>query len=436
MKNTKPHRIRVVTLGCSKNTVDSEVLMGHLRSSNMQVLTDESPGKADTVVINTCGFIGDAKEESIDTILHYIRLKQEGKLKGVFVMGCLSERYKPSLISEIPEVDEYFGVNDLAGVIQALGAEYRESLIGERYLTTPSHYAYLKIAEGCDRRCSFCAIPGIRGKHVSKPIEQIVKEAEMLADRGVKELLLISQDLTYYGVDIYGKSALTQLVRELSDLKRFDWIRLHYTFPSDFPADLIDLMRERDNICNYIDIPLQHISDSVLKSMRRGINGADTRALIAGMRERLPQAAIRTAFIVGYPGETDANFNELKQFVEEAQFDRMGVFTYSHEEDTQAFGLDDNIPEEVKQARAAELMAVQQQISAKLNASKIGSTLKVLIDRKEGNYYIGRTEFDSPEVDNEVLIQDSEILQIGTFYNILITSADDFDLYGEVVQKF
>lgn len=436
MKNTKPHRIRVVTLGCSKNTVDSEVLMGHLRSSNMQVLTDESPGKADTVVINTCGFIGDAKEESIDTILHYIRLKQEGKLKGVFVMGCLSERYKPSLISEIPEVDEYFGVNDLAGVIQAVGAEYRESLIGERYLTTPSHYAYLKIAEGCDRRCSFCAIPGIRGKHVSKPIEQIVKEAEMLADHGVKELLLISQDLTYYGIDIYGKSALTQLVRELSDLKRFDWIRLHYTFPSDFPADLIDLMRERDNICNYIDIPLQHISDSVLKSMRRGINGADTRALIAGMRERLPQAAIRTAFIVGYPGETDADFNELKQFVEEAQFDRMGVFTYSHEEDTQAFGLDDNIPEEVKQARAAELMAVQQQISAKLNASKIGSTLKVLIDRKEGNYYIGRTEFDSPEVDNEVLIQDSEILQIGTFYNILITSADDFDLYGEVVQKF
>lgn len=436
MKNTKPHRIRVVTLGCSKNTVDSEVLMGHLRSSNMQVLTDESPGKADTVVINTCGFIGDAKEESIDTILHYIRLKQEGKLKGVFVMGCLSERYKPSLISEIPEVDEYFGVNDLAGVIQALGAEYRESLIGERYLTTPSHYAYLKIAEGCDRRCSFCAIPGIRGKHVSKPIEQIVKEAEMLADRGVKELLLISQDLTYYGLDNYGKSALTQLVRELSDLKRFDWIRLHYTFPSGFPADLIDLMRERDNICNYIDIPLQHISDSVLKSMRRGINGADTRALIAGMRERLPQAAIRTAFIVGYPGETDANFNELKQFVEEAQFDRMGVFTYSHEEDTQAFGLDDDIPEKVKQARAAELMELQQKISAKLNASKIGSTLKVLIDRKEGNYYIGRTEFDSPEVDNEVLIQDSEILQIGTFYNILITSADDFDLYGEVVQKF
>ena len=436
MKNTKPHRIRVVTLGCSKNTVDSEVLMGHLRSSNMQVLTDESPGKADTVVINTCGFIGDAKEESIDTILHYIRQKQEGKLKGVFVMGCLSERYKPSLISEIPEVDEYFGVNDLAGVIQALGAEYRESLIGERYLTTPSHYAYLKIAEGCDRRCSFCAIPGIRGKHVSKPIDQIVKEAEMLADRGVKELLLISQDLTYYGIDIYGKSALTQLVRELSDIKRFDWIRLHYTFPSDFPADLIDLMRERDNICNYIDIPLQHISDSVLKSMRRGINGADTRALIAGMRERLPQAAIRTAFIVGYPGETDADFNELKQFVEEAQFDRMGVFTYSHEEDTQAFGLADDILEKVKQDRAAELMALQQQISAKLNAAKIGSMLKVLVDRKEGNYYIGRTEFDSPEVDNEVLIQDSEILQIGTFYNILITSADDFDLYGEVVQKF
>ena len=425
----------MVTLGCSKNTVDSEVLMGHLLSNNMQVLTDDSPGKSDTVIINTCGFIGDAKEESINTILHYIRMKQEGKLKRVFVMGCLSERYKPSLVSEIPEVDEYFGVNDLAGVIQALGAEFRESLVGQRYLSTPSHYAYLKIAEGCNRSCSFCAIPGIRGKHVSKPIEQIVKEAEMLADRGVKELLLISQDLTYYGVDIYGKIALTELVRQLSDLNRFDWIRLHYTFPSGFPSDLIDLMRERDNICNYIDIPLQHISDTVLKSMRRGINGVETRALIAGMRKRLPQAAIRTAFIVGYPGETEANFNELKQFVEEAQFDRMGVFTYSHEEDTQAFGLADDIPEKVKQSRAAELMALQQQISAKLNTAKIGRTLKVLIDRKEGNYYIGRSESDSPEVDNEVLIQDGEVLEIGGFYSTLITAADDFDLYGEVIRK-
>ena len=435
MKNTKPHRIRVVTLGCSKNTVDSEVLMGHLRSNNMEVMTDESTAKADSVVINTCGFIGDAKEESIDTILHYIRLKQEGKLKRVFVMGCLSERYKPSLVNEIPEVDQYFGVNDLAGVIQALGAEYRESLVGERYLTTPSHYAYLKIAEGCNRRCSFCAIPGIRGTHISKPVEQIVKEAEMLADRGVKELLLISQDLTFYGVDLYGKTTLTELVRRLSDLNRFEWIRLHYTFPSDFPSDLIDLMRERDNICNYIDIPLQHISDSILKSMRRGINGAETRALIAGMRERLPQAAIRTAFIVGYPGETEDDFSELKLFVAEAKFDRMGVFTYSHEEDTHAFGLEDDVPEEVKQARAAELMALQQVISAKLNTAKIGRTLRVLIDRQEGDFYIGRSEFDSPEVDNEVLIQAGEELQIGTFYNILVTAADDFDLYGEVVIK-
>lgn len=398
-------------------------------------MTDETAGKADSVVINTCGFIGDAKEESIDTILHYIKLKQQGKLKRVFVMGCLSERYKPSLISEIPEVDEYFGVNDLAGVIRALGAEYRDSLVGERYLTTPPHYAYLKIAEGCDRRCSFCAIPGIRGKHVSKPIEQVIKEAEMLADRGVKELLLISQDLTYYGADLYGKIALTELVRQLSDLNRFDWIRLHYTFPSGFPDDLIDLMRERANICNYIDIPLQHISDPVLKSMRRGINSADTRALIASMRERLPQAAIRTAFIVGYPGETEDNFNELKQFVEEAQFDRMGVFTYSHEEDTHAYSLIDDVPEDIKQARAAELMAVQQEISAKLNAKKIGSTLKVLIDRKEGNYYIGRSEFDSPEVDNEVLIEDGVVLEIGDFYSILITAADDFDLYGEIVRN-
>jgi ribosomal protein S12 methylthiotransferase len=432
VKTTKPRHIRVVTLGCSKNTVDSEVLMGQLRSNNLHVLHDEEPGKADTVVINTCGFIGDAKEESVDTILQYIRLKEEGKLKRVFVMGCLSERYKPSLVNEIPEVDEYFGVNDLAGVIRALGAEYRESLVGERLLTTPSHYAYLKIAEGCDRRCSFCAIPGIRGKHISKPIEQIIKEAGLLADKGVKELLLISQDLTYYGFDIYNKSALTELVRKLSDLQRFDWIRLHYTFPSGFPSDLLDLMRERENICNYIDIPLQHVSDKILKSMRRGVNGADTRKLIADIRKRLPQAAIRTAFIVGYPGETEKEFDELKQFMEEMKFDRMGVFTYSHEEDTHAFSLKDSVLQEVKNARAAELMTLQQEISANLNNVKIGQTLNVLIDRKEGNYYIGRTEFDSPEVDNEVLIEDHENLQIGTFYSVLITAAEDFDLHGIV----
>jgi ribosomal protein S12 methylthiotransferase len=432
VKTTKPRHIRVVTLGCSKNTVDSEVLMGQLRSNNLNVLHDDEPGRADTVVINTCGFIGDAKEESINTILEYIRLKEEGKLKRVFVMGCLSERYKPSLSKEIPEVDEYFGVNDLAGVIQALGAEYRESLVGERLLTTPSHYAYLKIAEGCNRRCSFCAIPGIRGKHISKPIEQIIKEAELLADKGVKELLLISQDLTYYGIDLYGKSTLTELVRKLSDLNRFDWIRLHYTFPSGFPDDLLDLMGERDNICNYIDIPLQHISDKILKSMRRGVNGADTRKLISDMRRRLPKAAIRTAFIVGYPGETDKEFEELKQFVQETKFERMGVFTYSHEEDTHAFGLDDTIPEKVKNERAAELMALQQEISANLNFVKIGQKLKVLVDRKEGNYYIGRTEFDSPEVDNEVLIGDIENIEPGAFYEVLITGADDFDLYGTI----
>ena len=406
--------------------------MGQLRSNNIDVLHDDEPGKADIVVINTCGFIGDAKEESIDTILQYIRMKEEGKLKRVFVMGCLSERYKPSLIKEIPEVDEYFGVNDLAGVIKALGAEYRESLVGERLLTTPSHYAYLKIAEGCDRRCSFCAIPGIRGKHISKPIEQIINEAEIIAEKGVKELLLISQDLTYYGFDLYGKSTLTELIRKLSDLKRFDWIRLHYTFPSGFPADLLALMNERENICNYIDIPLQHISDKILKSMRRGVNGADTRQLISDMRKHLPQAAIRTAFIVGYPGETKKEFEELKEFVKEMKFDRMGVFTYSHEEDTHAFSLEDTIPEEVKNARAAELMALQQEISSNLNNVKIGQKLKVLIDRKEGNYYIGRTEFDSPEVDNEVLIEDFETLQIGAFYSVLITAAEDFDLHGKV----
>jgi ribosomal protein S12 methylthiotransferase len=434
VKTTKPRHIRVVTLGCSKNTVDSEVLMGQLRSNNLNVLHDDEPGIADTVVINTCGFIGDAKEESVNTILEYIRLKEEGKLKRVFVMGCLSERYKPSLIKEIPEVDEYFGVNDLAGVISALGAEYRETLVGERLLTTPSHYAYLKIAEGCDRRCSFCAIPGIRGSHISKPIEQIIKEAELLADKGVKELLLISQDLTFYGFDLYGKSTLTELVKKLSNLNRFDWIRLHYTFPSGFPSDLLDLMKERENICNYIDIPLQHISDKILKSMRRGVTGADTRKLIADMRKRLPQAAIRTAFIVGYPGETEKEFEELKEFVREMKFERMGVFTYSHEEDTHAFSLEDIIPEKVKNARAAELMALQQEISANLNFVKIGQTLKVLIDRKEGNYYIGRTEFDSPEVDNEVLIEDHENLQIGSIYPVLITASDDFDLRG-IIEK-
>jgi ribosomal protein S12 methylthiotransferase len=430
VKTTKPRHIRVVTLGCSKNTVDSEVLMAQLRSNNLNVLHDYEPGKADTVVINTCGFIGDAKEESIDTILNYIRQKEEGKLKRVFVMGCLSERYKPSLKKEIPEVDEYFGVNDLSGVIRALGAEYRDSLLGERILTTPSHYAYLKIAEGCDRRCSFCAIPGIRGKHISKPIELVIKEAELLADKGVKELLLISQDLTFYGADLYGKPALTELVRKLSDLERFDWIRLHYTFPSGFPADLIDLMGERENICNYIDIPLQHISDRILKSMRRGVNGIETRKLIADMRNRIPHAAIRTAFIVGYPGETEQEFEELKQFIQEVKFERMGVFTYSHEEDTHAFNLKDDIPGEVKNARAAELMALQQEISANLNFVKIDQKLKVLIDRKEGNYYIGRTEFDSPEVDNEVLIEDQAQLQIGSFYTVLITAAEDFDLHG------
>jgi ribosomal protein S12 methylthiotransferase len=432
VRTNKPRHIRVVTLGCSKNTVDSEVLMGQLRSNNLNVLHDDGSGNADTVVINTCGFIGDAKEESINTILEYIRLKEEGKLKRVFVMGCLSERYKPSLIKEIPEVDEYFGVNDLAGVIRALGAEYRESLIGERLLATPSHYAYLKIAEGCDRRCSFCAIPGIRGKHISKPIEQILTEALLLADKGVKELLLISQDLTYYGIDLYGKSSLTKLVRKLSDLNRFDWIRLHYTFPSGFPDDLLGLMGERDNICNYIDIPLQHISDKLLKSMRRGVNGADTRKLITDMRMRLPQAAIRTAFIVGYPGETENEFKELKQFVQETKFERMGVFTYSHEEDTHAFDLKDTIPEKVKNERAAELMAMQQEISANLNFVKIGQKLKVLVDRKEGNYYIGRTEFDSPEVDNEVLIAENGNLEPGAFYEVLITGADDFDLYGTI----
>lgn len=429
------HTIRVVTLGCAKNTVDSEVLMGQLKLNNIRVLRDGETGREDSVIINTCGFINDAKEESIETILGFIEAKKKGKLKQVYVMGCLSERFKEPLQKEIPEVDEYFGVRDMSEIVTRMGAAYRKELLGERYLTTPNHYAYLKIAEGCDRSCSFCAIPGIRGKHISRPVEDIIDEAKKLAAQGVKELLLISQDLTYYGIDLYKKQMLPELVTLLSELKLFTWIRLHYLFPTTFPEALLDVMSSRPDVCNYIDIPLQHISDRILKSMRRGVDKNGTIKLMNEFRKQLPGAAVRAAFIVGYPGETQEEFEELKTFVQETKFDRVGVFTYSHEEDTNAFDLADDVPAEIKQQRAAEIMEIQQEISQQLNQLKTGKTFSVLIDRQEGDYFIGRTEFDSPEVDNEVLIKNTTKLKIGEFYTAKITGADAFDLYAEVVKN-
>jgi ribosomal protein S12 methylthiotransferase len=427
----KPHRtIRVITLGCAKNIVDSEVLMGQLRLNNIRVLRDGEKGREDTVIINTCGFINDAKEESIDTILECIEEKKKGRIRDVFVMGCLSERFKEPLSKEIPEVDEYFGVHDLKNLVEKIGAEFRQSFLSERYLSTPGHYAYLKIAEGCNRSCSFCAIPGIRGKHISRKADDLILEARSLSESGVKELLLISQDLTYYGFDRTGNQELTTLVRELSDLELFRWIRLHYLYPSTLPDGLLKLIAERKDICNYIDIPLQHISDRILKSMRRGVTSDSTRAMIRQFRDTIPGAAIRSAFIVGYPGETDQEFEELESFIRESRFDRVGVFTYSHEEGTPSFELQNDIPEDIKQARASRLMEVQQEISLEMNSEKIGKTFDVLVDRLEGEYYVGRTEFDSPEIDNEVLIAASSNLKIGEFYRVKIIEAEEFDLYG------
>jgi ribosomal protein S12 methylthiotransferase len=424
--------IRVVTLGCAKNMVDSEVLMGQLKLNHIKVLRDQDEGHADTIVINTCGFINDAKEESIDTILGYIEEKRRGRIKDVYVMGCLSERFREPLMKEIPEVDEYFGVHDLANVVRKMGAEYRQNLLGERVLSTPSHYAYLKIAEGCNRSCSFCAIPGIRGEHISRSIEDILDEARKLAAQGVKELLLISQDLTYYGVDLYGKQRLPELVEKISSLGLFKWIRLHYLYPSTFPDRLLQVMAVHKDVCNYIDIPLQHINNRILKSMRRGVNAEETRQLISEFRSALPDVSIRTAFIVGYPGETEEEFEELLRFIIDQRFDRVGVFTYSHEDDTHAFKLEDTVPELVKQERAAKLMEIQEEISRELNQLKVGKTLSVLIDRQEGDFMVGRTEFDSPEIDNEVLIKDAGYLKIGEFCSVKIIDADEFDLYGSV----
>ncbi|PZD77287.1 30S ribosomal protein S12 methylthiotransferase RimO [Mesonia sp. K7] len=427
-KSLKKNKINVVTLGCSKNVYDSEVLMGQLRANNKEVVHEQ---EGNVVVINTCGFIDNAKEQSINTILDFAQKKEEGLIDKVFVTGCLSERYKPDLEKEIPNVDQYFGTTELPSLLKALGADYKHELIGERLTTTPKNYAYLKIAEGCDRPCSFCAIPLMRGKHKSTPIENLVKEAQNLAKDGVKELILIAQDLTYYGLDLYKKRALADLLKELVKVEGIEWIRLHYAFPTGFPLDVLDVMKAEPKICNYLDIPLQHISDDLLKSMRRGTTHQKTTDLIYKFREIVPEMAIRTTLIVGYPGETEAHFEELKQWVKEMRFERLGCFTYSHEENTHAYNLEDDVPQEVKQERANQIMEIQSQISWELNQQKIDKVFKCVIDRKEGNFFIGRTEFDSPDVDNEVLIDATQFyLKTGDFVDIKITAAEDFDLYG------
>ena len=429
-KSLKKNRINVVTLGCSKNLYDSEVLMGQLRASDKEVVHEQ---EGNIVVINTCGFIANAKEESVNTILEYVRQKEAGNVDKVFVTGCLSERYKPDLEKEIPNVDAYFGTRDLPRLLKALGADYRHELVGERLTATPANYAYLKIAEGCDRPCSFCAIPLMRGKHRSKPIEALVAESENLAAKGVRELILIAQDLTYYGLDLYKKRALAELLQALVKVDGIDWIRLHYAFPSGFPLEVLDIMREEPKICNYIDIPLQHISDPILKSMRRGTTREKTNALLEEFRRRVPGIAIRTTLITGYPGETEDDFQLLLNWVKETRFDRLGCFTYSHEEQTHAFKLEDDVPEAVKEQRAAQIMEAQERISWELNQQKVGTTLRCMIDRKEGDYFVGRSEYDSPDVDNEVWIPaESSYLRIGEFVHVRITEASDFDLYGEV----
>jgi ribosomal protein S12 methylthiotransferase len=428
-KSLKKNKINVITLGCSKNTYDSEVLMGQLKASGKDVVHEQD---GNIVVINTCGFINNAKEESINTILEYVDKKENGIVDKVFVTGCLSERYRPDLEKEIPNVDKYFGTTDLPLLLKALGADYKHELLGERLTTTPKNYAYLKIAEGCDRPCSFCAIPIMRGKHISQSIEKLVKEAEGLAKNGVKELILIAQDLTYYGLDLYKKRNLAELLENLVKVEGIEWIRLHYAFPTGFPMDVLELMKREPKICNYIDIPLQHISDNILKSMRRGTTKEKTTKLLKDFRAAVPGMTIRTTLIVGYPGETQEDFEIMRDWVQEMKFERLGCFTYSHEENTHAYLLEDNVPEEVKHARAAEIMELQSQISWDLNQEKVGQTFKCIIDRKEGQYFIGRTEFDSPDVDNEVLIDASKFyVKTGDFINVKIIDATEFDLYGE-----
>jgi ribosomal protein S12 methylthiotransferase len=432
-KSTGKKKINLVTLGCSKNIVDSEVIMGQLKANGKDVVHE---GKGDIVVINTCGFIDNAKEESINTILEYVDLKKEGKVEKIFVTGCLSARYKPDLEQEIPDVDQYFmGPRELPILLKQLGADYKHELVGERLTTTPKHFAYLKASEGCDRPCTFCAIPLMRGGHISTPIENLVKEAKSLAAKGVKELILIAQDLTYYGLDLYKKRALGDLLKELVKVEGIEWIRLHYAFPTGFPEDVLEIIKNEPKICNYLDIPLQHINDDILKRMKRGTSHNKTTKLISEFREKVPNMAIRTTLIVGFPGETEEKFQELKDWVREQRFDRLGCFTYSHEENTGAYVYEDDVAEDVKERRVEEIMEIQQQISYEINQEKVGKTFKCLFDRKEGNYFVGRTEFDSPDVDNTVLVSaENTYISIGEFVNIKINSAEDFDLYGEIAE--
>jgi ribosomal protein S12 methylthiotransferase len=434
-KTLKKNKVNVVTLGCSKNIYDSEVMMNQLQANKYDVVHESDDGDASVVIINTCGFIDNAKQESIDTIIQWADAKERGFVDKVYVTGCLSERYKGDLETEIPEVDAYFGTRELPRLLKTLKADYKHELVGERLLTSPTHYAYFKIAEGCDRPCSFCAIPLMRGKHRSTPIEELVEQAKGLAAKGVKELMLIAQDLTYYGLDIYKKRELAKLLQALADVEGIEWIRLHYAFPSGFPMEVLDVMREHPNVCLYLDIPLQHASTRMLKAMRRGITREKTTALIHQIREQVPGIAVRTTLISGYPGESEEDHAEMLEWVAEMRFDRLGCFTYSHEENTHAFNAEDDVPEEVKKQRADEIMELQSGISHEINQGKVGKTFKVMIDRVEGNDYIGRTEFDSPEVDNEVIIPKSTgYARIGDFAEVKIVDCAPYDLYGELVQ--
>ncbi len=433
-KTLKQNKVNVVTLGCSKNIVDSEVLMGQLRANKFEVTHESDDKDAAIVIINTCGFIDNAKQESIDTILHFAKEKEKGRIDKLIVTGCLSERYKPDLEKEITNVDAFFGTRDLPFLLKSLGADYKHELVGERLLTTPRHYAYMKISEGCDRPCSFCAIPLMRGNHISRPMEELVEEAKKLVQNGTKEILLIAQDSTYYGLDIYKERRLAELLSRLSDVDGLGWIRLHYAFPSGFPEDVLTIMNSRSNICKYLDMPLQHISDAMLKSMRRGTTREKTYALIDKIRTAVPGIALRTSLIAGYPGETEQDHEDMLRFVEDVKFERLGIFTYSHEENTHAFKLEDDVDAELKQERAQAVMAIQQDISTSINEAKVGKELKVLFDRKEGTNFIGRTEFDSPEVDNEVLVDATQqYVRVGDFATVKIERTSEFDLYGSIV---
>jgi len=434
-KTLKKDKVNIITLGCSKNMVDSEVLSGQLLANDINVVHDNKKLDHNIVVVNTCGFIEKAKEESINTILDQVELKRRGKLDKVYVTGCLSERYKNNLEAEIPEVDAYFGTMELPQILKQFEADYKSELIGERFLSTPSHYAYLKISEGCNRTCSFCAIPLMRGQHVSKPIEELIKEAEGLVRKGVKEIMLIAQELTYYGLDIYKKRMLPDLLNRLADIKGLKWIRLHYAYPSKFPLEILDVMKQRDNICNYLDMPLQHASDNMLKAMKRQITKAEMNELINAIREKIPGICLRTTLIAGFPGETIEDIEELKDFLKQYRFDRVGIFTYSHEEGTSGYELMDDVSPSEKERRAQEIMEAQQEISLEKNLEKVGKVFKVLIDKKEAGRYLGRTEFDSIEVDNEVIIHSSKRLTIGEFVDVKITKAYDYDLEGEVIQS-